>query len=187
MCRSRSSVHGQVCIGQVCIVIPLHSQLALRSQISELAPALAAWIVKDLARHTCPMLHVPSCDAASKMGCSHGTHVGPCAALTVIPGHAGLPVLVRLLTTCIGRMESSTAQPPQPPSDWVIPGAVSCHCPDCRQLQAFLASPTQQVAEFRRAQRERGHIHRCTHSCSSFPLMHALLVWRGRHHGACSV
>jgi hypothetical protein len=49
--------------------------------------------------------------------------------------------------------------PPEPPKDWRQDAALSCHCVDCRELQAFMQDPAERVHRFRVRKDRRQHLH----------------------------
>jgi hypothetical protein len=49
--------------------------------------------------------------------------------------------------------------PPEPPKDWRQQARLSCSCADCRELQAFVADPAEQVHRFRVRKDRRQHLH----------------------------
>lgn len=55
-------------------------------------------------------------------------------------------------------LESETANEPEPPSDFARPDAVDCACPQCAQLQAFLANPELETAEIKALKRQLIHV-----------------------------
>jgi hypothetical protein len=55
------------------------------------------------------------------------------------------PQLVSWLACVRERLESATAKPPEPPTDWARPADVDCKCQYCAQLKAFLADPANEI------------------------------------------
>lgn len=49
--------------------------------------------------------------------------------------------------------------PLQPPQDWRQKVTISCHCDDCKELQAFAENPKSQICRFRIKKERRQHIH----------------------------
>jgi hypothetical protein len=66
--------------------------------------------------------------------------------------------LARWVAACREKLESLTAQIPQPPADWRRPSEVSCRCRDCAGLSQFLDDPNEQVYRFRAIQAARTHL-----------------------------
>jgi hypothetical protein len=50
-------------------------------------------------------------------------------------------------------------QPPAKPTDWAQPVKIGCRCADCRELEAFAASPGERVHRFRVRKERRPHLH----------------------------
>ncbi len=48
---------------------------------------------------------------------------------------------------------------PQPPTDWRLDAALSCSCPDCRELESFARDPAERVHRFRIRKERRRHLH----------------------------
>jgi hypothetical protein len=49
--------------------------------------------------------------------------------------------------------------PPEPPLNWQLDVKLSCSCPDCRELQAFVLNPIERVHRFRVKKERRQHLH----------------------------
>ncbi len=55
-------------------------------------------------------------------------------------------------------LDQRIAQPLAPPPDWQRPAEIRCDCGHCRNLSAFLASPTEAVWHLKAAQDTRSHV-----------------------------
>jgi hypothetical protein len=56
------------------------------------------------------------------------------------------------------QLESATARPPAPPTDWARPAEVTCTCQYCAQLNAFLADPANEVGRIAAREDIRQHL-----------------------------
>jgi hypothetical protein len=68
------------------------------------------------------------------------------------------PQLASWLACVRERLESATAQPPAPPSDWARPTDVDCKCQYCAQLKAFLADPASEITRIPAREDMRRHL-----------------------------
>ena len=70
-------------------------------------------------------------------------------------------------------LERRIAEPLAPPADWQRPAEVQCRCAHCRDLSAFLGSPTEAVWHLKAAQDARTHVEhsirrsRCDLDCTT--------------------
>ncbi len=71
--------------------------------------------------------------------------------------------LASWLTSVREQLESATAEPPQPPTNWSRPADVPCTCRLCAQLKSFLADPTIEVARIRASEDDRSHLITAMH------------------------
>jgi hypothetical protein len=55
-------------------------------------------------------------------------------------------------------LEQRIAEPLAPPADWQRPATVRCTCTDCRNLNRFLASPTESTWRLKAAEQSRSHV-----------------------------
>ncbi|MGB5833959.1 MAG: 2OG-Fe(II) oxygenase [Thiohalocapsa sp.] len=92
----------------------------------------------------------------------------------VVPsgGRATGPASVtRLRQAVLEHLERRIAEPLAPPADWRRPAEVSCSCVDCRQLNAFLGSPTEPEWRFKAAEAKRRHLeHSVSKNCCDLDL-----------------
>jgi hypothetical protein len=77
----------------------------------------------------------------------HGDAVERDAACRALWQHAAQFLLTR------------SEHPPEPPRDWRQDVALTCQCPDCRELQRFTRDPDAQTHRFRIRQDRRQHLH----------------------------
>ena len=68
------------------------------------------------------------------------------------------PQLASWLASVRRRLESATAQKPEPPTDWARPADVACNCQYCAQLKAFLADPANEVGRIPAREDMRQHL-----------------------------
>ena len=68
------------------------------------------------------------------------------------------PQLVSWLASVRQQLESATARPPAPPTDWARPADVNCACQYCAQLKAFLADSTNEVGRIAAREDRRQHL-----------------------------
>ena len=82
-------------------------------------------------------------------------------------GSAARPAWDRLHRHCLEELRSRTATRPEPPRDWTREATVACTCADCRELNAFLKSPNEEIHRFPRRKDLRQHLHRSIerHEC----------------------
>ena len=57
----------------------------------------------------------------------------------------------------LAHLLARTAEPLEPPKDWRRADALSCHCPQCRELAAFLADPARERWTLKAAEPARSH------------------------------
>ncbi|HVX13657.1 MAG TPA: 2OG-Fe(II) oxygenase [Pirellulales bacterium] len=55
-------------------------------------------------------------------------------------------------------LESATAIPPKPPTDWARPANADCQCQFCTRLNAFLADPANEVGRIAAREDARWHV-----------------------------
>jgi hypothetical protein len=55
-------------------------------------------------------------------------------------------------------LETATAKPPAPPTDWARPADVDCTCEYCAQLNTFLAGPANDVGRIAAREDVRRHL-----------------------------
>lgn len=86
---------------------------------------------------------------------------------------AAPPQLAGWLESVRRRLESATAARPEPPADWTRAAEMTCGCPRCAQLKAFLADPEKEVARIPAREDHREHLISMinTHQCD---VSHAL-------------
>ena len=68
------------------------------------------------------------------------------------------PQLARWLTAVRRELQSATAAPPSPPTDWARPAEVSCDCRFCTRLNAFLSDPTAETTRIPAREDMRRHL-----------------------------
>ncbi|REJ76643.1 MAG: 2OG-Fe(II) oxygenase [Planctomycetota bacterium] len=68
------------------------------------------------------------------------------------------PQLETWLISVRQQLESATAKPPTPPTDWARPAEVDCKCQFCAQLNAFLADPANEVGRIPAREDARQHL-----------------------------
>lgn len=68
------------------------------------------------------------------------------------------PQLAAWLASVRRRLESATAQKPEPPTDWARPADVACNCQYCARLTAFLADPANEVGRIPAREDLRQHL-----------------------------
>ena len=68
------------------------------------------------------------------------------------------PQLAAWLASVRRRLESATAQKPEPPTDWARPADVACNCQYCARLKAFLADPANEVGRIPAREDMRQHL-----------------------------
>lgn len=73
-------------------------------------------------------------------------------------GIAGDAQRLRLWRHCCTFLLARSEFPPPMPQDWRQPVALSCHCDDCRALQAFALDPRLREQRFRVRQDRREHL-----------------------------
>jgi hypothetical protein len=64
-------------------------------------------------------------------------------------------------------LERRIAEPLVPPADWQRPAGIQCRCTHCRDLSAFLASPSESVWHLKAAQDARSHVEHSIRSSRS--------------------
>ncbi|MBK1704620.1 2OG-Fe(II) oxygenase [Halochromatium glycolicum] len=64
----------------------------------------------------------------------------------------------RLRNAVLQHLEQRIAEPLAPPADWERPATVQCTCTDCRNLNRFLASPTESTWRLKAAEQSRRHV-----------------------------
>ena len=64
----------------------------------------------------------------------------------------------RLREAVLQHLEQRIAEPLTPPTDWQRPATIQCTCTDCRNLNGFLASPTESTWRLKAAERSRKHV-----------------------------
>ncbi|MBZ0189525.1 MAG: 2OG-Fe(II) oxygenase [Candidatus Obscuribacterales bacterium] len=76
-------------------------------------------------------------------------------------------VLSPWLTACMHHLECETARKPQKPDNFARDDEISCKCSDCKELKAFLRSPTESACRFPLRKDRRRHLHQVIekHSC----------------------
>jgi len=79
---------------------------------------------------------------------------------SVKAGSPARPAWDRLHRHCLEELRSRTAARPEPPRDWTREATVACTCAECRELNAFLKSPVEEVRQFPRRKEIRQHLHR---------------------------
>lgn len=85
----------------------------------------------------------------------HFEIVASCGAAESIPLFRSMAAWL----TSVGlRLESATAQKPQPPADWTRPANVDCKCEYCTQLKAFLADPANKIGRIPAREDRRQHV-----------------------------
>jgi hypothetical protein len=72
---------------------------------------------------------------------------------------AGQSAASRLLQHCLRELRAATAQPIEPPQDWMRDAELDCECEDCRALSRFLRDPAQRVGRFPLRKERRQHLH----------------------------
>ncbi|CAO3433241.1 hypothetical protein [Azospirillum endophyticum] len=70
---------------------------------------------------------------------------------------SGLPVVDRLRHGVVAHLRARVAEPLEPPKDWRREGALSCPCPQCRELAAFLRDPERDRWVLKAVEQARGH------------------------------
>jgi hypothetical protein len=82
------------------------------------------------------------------------------AMLALTEKHEGpeTETMERVRRACVDHLRARVAQPLEPPADWTRSGVTTCSCEDCRDLNAFLASPDQQSWSLRAPEHKRSHI-----------------------------
>lgn len=68
------------------------------------------------------------------------------------------PPLSRWVAACRAQLEELTAREPEEPADFRRDATVTCKCADCRELNQFLANPSEEVHHFRMAEDRRRHL-----------------------------
>jgi hypothetical protein len=68
------------------------------------------------------------------------------------------PRLASWLAAVREYLETATAKPPAPPTDWARPAGVDCACQYCARLNAFLADPTEEVGRIPARKDARQHL-----------------------------
>ena len=58
----------------------------------------------------------------------------------------------------LAHLEQRIAEPLAPPADWQRPAEIQCRCAHCRDLSAFLGSPSESVWHLKAAQDTRTHV-----------------------------
>jgi hypothetical protein len=68
------------------------------------------------------------------------------------------PQLVSWLASVRQQLESATAGPPTPPTDWARPADLGCKCEYCAELTAFLIDPANEVGRIAAREDRRQHL-----------------------------
>jgi predicted 2-oxoglutarate/Fe(II)-dependent dioxygenase YbiX len=115
--------------------------------------------------------------------------------LAKLPG--GDTAVARWLAACRSELENRTAEAPQKPTDYRRADKLSCKCPDCRALSAFLADPDRPQARFPMAKERRRHLHGiiesnrcdCTHVTERRGSPHTLVCTKttASYEAACKI
>jgi hypothetical protein len=80
--------------------------------------------------------------------------------LRAVAPDAEAPSFAALHRHVLDHLDRRIAEPLAPPADWQRENRITCTCPDCRELSAFLVSPTVAVWRFKAAQKPRDHVAR---------------------------
>ena len=78
--------------------------------------------------------------------------------LTESEFHRNLPVVKKLRTAVITHINVRVAMALEPPKDWQRNSKISCKCPDCTALSAFLSEPTQSTWRLKAVEARRKHV-----------------------------
>jgi hypothetical protein len=71
---------------------------------------------------------------------------------------ADWPAVGQLRDAAIAHLQARIALPLKPAADWARHNSLTCGCPDCRDIGAFLLDPTQPQFRFKAAMDRRGHV-----------------------------
>jgi len=63
-----------------------------------------------------------------------------------------------LRDVCLEGLRTRIALPLEPPRDWTRASALTCHCPLCSELSAFLADPSRRIWTIKTAEANRNHL-----------------------------
>lgn len=69
-----------------------------------------------------------------------------------------LHAVYRLRDVCLQGLRARIALPLEPPRDWTRASTLTCHCPLCSELSAFLADPNRQTWTIKTAEANRNHL-----------------------------
>jgi hypothetical protein len=89
------------------------------------------------------------------------------------PSPAAGTATAGLREAVLRHLERRIAEPLAPPADWQRPAEIQCRCAYCRDLSAFLASPSKPVWHLKAAQDARTHVEhsirgsRCDLDCTT--------------------
>lgn len=73
------------------------------------------------------------------------------------PEARNLTVVERLRNAVLDHLLARIAEPLEPPKDWRRASVLPCHCPQCRELAAFLADPSRERWALKAAEQARSH------------------------------
>ncbi len=74
------------------------------------------------------------------------------------PATRDLPAVRHLRDVCLEGLRTRIALPLEPPRDWTRASALTCHCPLCSELSAFLADPSRRIWTIKTAEANRNHL-----------------------------
>ena len=74
------------------------------------------------------------------------------------PATRDLAAVRHLRDVCLEGLRTRIALPLEPPRDWTRASALTCHCPLCSELSAFLADPSRRIWTIKTAEANRNHL-----------------------------